>query len=371
MSEYRPRIWWRVPRFVSGREQNDRWRFKVKTSSGVEHPAEGYYEVIIPGSNASSWNHIERLCSLTELAVNQKLSSEGVSCVVSFKTSATGFVTISADSDFQIACPWRAAPTPAAVMGFDSSLDAPYAASHTAPFRHYYGVYIAGGIVSKADLYVECESFEAVGQTMAGAVRAGGLICRKELEFQYLTASELADLRFFYGDAKTLPFALIEDSSVDNFQNNYRLSAEGVRTFSPKRVSPALERYNLTLKLLCATETGDDMAYIEHDHNDSYMPLPTIISVASETYNLSADDKNVELVVVRTASGPCSITLSSSLMNTIKRLLIKDAAKNASQNQIRVLTEGSETIDGLGELVVDSNGAAVELFPFNGSWHVY
>lgn len=371
MSEYRPRIWWRIPRYTAGREQNDRWRFRVKSPQGVEYPTEGFYEVSIPGSTSSSWDHVERLCAFTALAANQKLASEGISCSISISVSPSGYVSISADSSFQIACPWRAAPTPAAVMGFDSSLDAGFAAVLAAPFRHYYGIYVTGGAITKADATIEREAFEAVGQTMASAARAGGTIARKELEFEFLTASELADLRFFYGDAKTLPFVLIEDGSVGDFRNNYRLSAEGLRTFAPKRVSPALERYNITLKLLSATETGDDMPYIEHDHDDSYMPLPTIILVSSESYNLNAGDKNIELLISGAASAPCSITLATSIMGSIKRLLIKDAGMGASRNAIRVLTEGDEKIDGADELVLNVDGAAVELFPYNGSWRVY
>jgi len=144
-----------------------------------------------------------------------------------------------------------------------------------------------------------------------------------------------------------------------------------LRTFAPKRVSPALERYNLTLKLLSATETGDDMPYIEHDHDDSYMPLPTIIWVSSESYNLNAGDKNIELLASGSASGTRSITLATSIMGSIKRLLIKDAGMRASQCPIRVLTEGDEKIDGADELVLNVDGAAVELFPYNGSWFVY
>jgi len=92
----------------------------------------------------------------------------------------------------------------------------------------------------------------------------------------------------------------------------------------------------------------------------TYLASPiTAVNVA--TYTALATDK--KLHVTYTITGACTITIPSALIldNTFE-LLIKDAGLLSGTNNITIITEGAETIDGDANWLINGNGDWIKLY---------
>ena len=85
---------------------------------------------------------------------------------------------------------------------------------------------------------------------------------------------------------------------------------------------------------------------------------PTIVNASTYTV-LSTDGL---LHVTYTATGACTITIPSALITTGFLLTIKDGGLNAGDNPITVMTEGSETIDGETDYIMNTNNQSITLY---------
>jgi len=85
---------------------------------------------------------------------------------------------------------------------------------------------------------------------------------------------------------------------------------------------------------------------------------PTIVNVAA--YTVLATDR--KLHVAYTLSDPCVITIPTSLITTKFDLLIKDGGLNATTNNITVVGEGGETIDGDPDWAINGDGDWLKLY---------
>jgi hypothetical protein len=82
-------------------------------------------------------------------------------------------------------------------------------------------------------------------------------------------------------------------------------------------------------------------------------------TVSGATYSTVAGD--LVLWVTRTATGPCTITITTALITAAAGRLIgiKDAGRNASVNNITILTQGAELIEGEVDAVINVDGDMV------------
>lgn len=95
----------------------------------------------------------------------------------------------------------------------------------------------------------------------------------------------------------------------------------------------------------------------------------TVVSAATYTVDSGTDDDTV-LLVTRTASGACTITLPSSAAVDGRTLFIKDAGLNAGTYNITIDTQSTEKIDGNDEAVLNVDGAALTLISDGTDWFV-
>lgn len=249
MAEYRPRIWWRVPRTAG---VNDAVKFRVKDGGGTEYPsASTWYTATVAGDvNAYQWSHVERLLYCIVAAINASKSG-----VAAYSLTDAGLATLSCQSTYQVKFDASDAPTLYLLqtnLGMDSGAIASYAASHTAIGVHTNGFYCTGGTVVSADDSIDSEGFEVVTYAGAPTTRAGGLAYHKSVAYELLTASEYAAAQLLFTDARALDLFVVETSGILNIPSaaNYRMAADSIKQFAGKRYSPGLARYALELKLV-------------------------------------------------------------------------------------------------------------------------
>ena len=80
-----------------------------------------------------------------------------------------------------------------------------------------------------------------------------------------------------------------------------------------------------------------------------------------------------EIVFVDTTSSAITITLGTSTVLAGKTILIKDVAGNAAINNIGVVGQGGETIDGINNVatnVIDVNYGSVKLVSDGSNWFI-
>ncbi len=99
--------------------------------------------------------------------------------------------------------------------------------------------------------------------------------------------------------------------------------------------------------------------------------LGNLTEVSTATYELENTD--YLLHVSRTATGPCTVTIPSDYISTIKRmLLIKDKGNNAAINNITLHTEGSEKIEfNAADYVISVNGTSLGLYSDGTDLFIY
>ena len=85
-----------------------------------------------------------------------------------------------------------------------------------------------------------------------------------------------------------------------------------------------------------------------------------ITTVNTATYTVLSSDEILN--VTRTATGACTITWPTSLMDNGRDLVIKDAGFNASVYNITVNTGGAETIDGDASWLINGDGDWLDLY---------
>jgi hypothetical protein len=85
----------------------------------------------------------------------------------------------------------------------------------------------------------------------------------------------------------------------------------------------------------------------------------------SGAYTTTINDR---IIGVDTSGGPITITLGSASVEAGKCILIKDITGNAAANNITVATEGAETIDGAGTLVINTAYEAIGVFSDGTNW---
>lgn len=104
-----------------------------------------------------------------------------------------------------------------------------------------------------------------------------------------------------------------------------------------------------------------DRTYIKND----------FIEVDAATYDVLGTERTACLHVKYTDTGTVTITFDSDWIaiggNTIT---IKDTGNNASVNNITVETEGAETIEGSGNLVINVNRSSVTLQSDGSNLHI-
>ena len=93
----------------------------------------------------------------------------------------------------------------------------------------------------------------------------------------------------------------------------------------------------------------------------------TITTVNTATYDLLATDDIVH--VTRTATGACEITIPTAQLVAARRVIIKDTGL-AGTNNITILTEGAETIDGDASWLIDDNYDWLELYSDGINWFI-
>ena len=77
------------------------------------------------------------------------------------------------------------------------------------------------------------------------------------------------------------------------------------------------------------------------------------------------------LDVTYTSTGAVEITIKSKDVSDGRKLVIKDSGGNASTNNITVITEGSETIDGDDSAIICGDNDSIELYCDGTNWKIY
>lgn len=77
------------------------------------------------------------------------------------------------------------------------------------------------------------------------------------------------------------------------------------------------------------------------------------------------------IVEVTDTSAPRTITLASATVTAGRVVIIKDVSGGAGTNNIAVVTEGAETIDGAASVVIDTNYGVVRLYSDGSNWFTW
>jgi len=94
-----------------------------------------------------------------------------------------------------------------------------------------------------------------------------------------------------------------------------------------------------------------------------------VVTVDQATYPIAVTDDIVH--VTYTATGAVIVEIQSVGNISGRSILVKDAAGNASVNNITIATEGAETIDGSGIKMLTTNYEAVVLYCDGTNWFIY
>jgi len=92
-------------------------------------------------------------------------------------------------------------------------------------------------------------------------------------------------------------------------------------------------------------------------------------TVNSATYAVKTTD--LILHVTYSATGACTITIPTAQMIQGRLLIIKDAGGLAATNNITIVTEGSETIDGISSSILNGNYNSVNLYSDGQNLFIY
>jgi hypothetical protein len=89
--------------------------------------------------------------------------------------------------------------------------------------------------------------------------------------------------------------------------------------------------------------------------------------IAAGTYAVTTE---TTLLINKTVPAAHNITLPTAASRNGVRINIKDIAGNAATHVATIVPNGSEKIDGLSTLPVNSNYGGFKLFPITGGWYI-
>ena len=102
---------------------------------------------------------------------------------------------------------------------------------------------------------------------------------------------------------------------------------------------------------------------------DTNLRFQNVVEVNTNAYTLGVDDGILHCIY--TATGAMTNTLPTAQCVNDRIIVIKDAGGAAFTNNITIVTEGSETIDGSTNLIIINNYDAVMLYSYNTNWFIY
>lgn len=125
------------------------------------------------------------------------------------------------------------------------------------------------------------------------------------------------------------------------------------------------------------TSAMPDSGGANEDHDERYYtkdqidarPCDSTVPVATATYELAAS--GVILHVTRTLTGTCAITIPTALIMAGVSFSVKDAGGNCNANNITLLTEGAETIDGAVSYTMNIDYMSLSLYSYGGNLFIY
>lgn len=100
-------------------------------------------------------------------------------------------------------------------------------------------------------------------------------------------------------------------------------------------------------------------------------PTPSELSVTGSSVSVT---ESIDYVFVDyTTTGPVTLTISDDWVNGRHgdTLIVKDSGFNAGLNNITIITESSQLIDGITEFVMDSNAEAITIYNRGGALYLY
>ena len=95
----------------------------------------------------------------------------------------------------------------------------------------------------------------------------------------------------------------------------------------------------------------------------------TITIVEAATYTVEGTDDILHVRFTNTAA--VTITLPTVQATDSRVIVIKDADGNAATNNITIETEGSETIDGATNFVMNVDSMSIDIYLIDSNWFVY
>ncbi len=145
----------------------------------------------------------------------------------------------------------------------------------------------------------------------------------------------------------------IKDAGGDASSNNITLATEGSQTVDGEST------YVMNLDYSCLTVycDGSNLFILTETAAAS---TPNITTVNAATYSLLATD-NI-LNVTYTTTGSCTVTWPTAQMTSGRVVTIKDGGGDAKNNNITIVTGGSETIDGASSYTMSRKSVSVTVF---------
>lgn len=95
-----------------------------------------------------------------------------------------------------------------------------------------------------------------------------------------------------------------------------------------------------------------------------------VVNVNAATYTLLSSDKILN--VLYTSTGGVTITIPTDLITAeLKGITVKDAGGNANTNNITIVGEGGELIDGQSSYIISFDYNAINIYSKSGLLYVY
>jgi len=118
--------------------------------------------------------------------------------------------------------------------------------------------------------------------------------------------------------------------------------------------------------------TGQDLI---NDTNSNFLELydtgeaelTFTIPVNTATYTVTEQHSRLHVIY----AGACTITVPTALLTDNFVVLVKDGRGNASVDNITIVCEGGELIDGESSLIINADYAAVNLYSDTTNLFIY